>query len=329
MKTSRYKIGLVLVPSLLAMSMACDTGVPTATPPPSVDVPGESQAYDRLLERYLISRFSQLPELYPNELPEDIPLSIPVPEGGQLLGTAVQNMTRDRRDIHVFVESSLSPEEAVAFYIEQFAEVGGEEPDATIFFGITDQGFVEAGTPITKVFCPPVSERDTAIKPITMIVGDSTSSSATDIHVIFLRSDRGSGCELIDPFLRDTGFQFPRLEAPQGANATGGSGSRGDSDSTRTTIETDLSMVETEEHYREQLSALGWELLKVGESVGTAWSTWFVTEEGFLGPRNWVGMLEVRLANAPPPYPGDDEDKKDFITFSVSLQVVTSSEEER
>ncbi len=94
----------------------------------------------------------------------------------------------------------------------------------------------------------------------------------------------------------------------------------------RTRIETALSLTETEEHYRDQLLAVGWELLRVGEGPATAWSTWLVTEEGFLG-RLWVGMLEVRYANLHSDFTEDDGEIGDSVTLSVSLQVVTSEEE--
>ena len=105
MEAKRSNRWLVIAMMLLALSMACDSGDQTATPPPTAGLPGESQAYNRLMEKFLISRFSRPPELYPNELPEEIPLSIPVPEGGQLLGTTVINMSRDRKDVLVFIES--------------------------------------------------------------------------------------------------------------------------------------------------------------------------------------------------------------------------------
>ena len=311
---------------LLALSMACDTGAQTATPPPTAGLPGESQAYNRLMEKFLISRFSQPPELYPNELPEEVPLSIPVPEGGQLLGTTVIDMSRDRKDVLVFIESSQAPSGAAAFYTEWFAGMGWQP---TMYSVNAGQGFVEAGVPITKVFCPPASERGVGLEPVIMRVSHSTASSLTDIRIAIMNSSRGLGCEPMDPYLQDTQFQFPRLEAPPDANATSGSGSSGDVyRSTQTRIETDLSLTEIEKHYREQLTAQGWKLLSVGESASKAFSTWLVTEEGPLRPRNWVGMLEVRFANDPSPYPEDVEEKKDVITFSVSLQVVTAQEEQ-
>ena len=311
---------------LLALSMACDPVAQTATPPPTAGLPGESQAYDRLFEKFLISRFSQPPELYPNEVPEEFPLSIPVPEGGQLLGTTVINMSRDRKDVLVFIESSQAPSEAAAFYTERFAGMGWEQ--STMYSMNAGQGFVEAGVPITKVFCPPASRRGEGLEPVFMIVSHSTASSLTDIRIATVPNTRGSGCEPIDPYSQDTRFQFPRLEAPPDANATSGSGSSGDLyRSTLTRIETDLSLTEIEKHYREQLTAHGWKLLSVGESASKAFSTWLVTEEGPLRPRNWVGMLEVRFANDPS-HPEDVEEKKDVTTFSVSLQVVTSQEEQ-
>ena len=325
MKAKRSSRWLVIAMMLLALNMACDTGAQTATPPPTAGLPGESQAYDRLFEKFLISRFSQPPEIYPNEVPEEFPLSIPVPEGGQLLGTTVINMSRDRKDIQVFIESSQAPSEAAAFYAEQFAGMGWEEPQPTMY---SMQGFVEAGVPMTKIFCPPASERGVGLEPVIMIVSHSTASSLTDIRIAITHNSRGSGCEPLDPYSQDSRFQFPRLEAPPDANARGGSGSSGDVyDSTLTRIETDLSLTEVEKHYREQLTAQGWKLLSVGESAVKAFSTWFVTEEGPLRPRNWVGMLEVRYANDLSPYLEDVEEEKDVITLSVSLQVVTSQEE--
>ena len=328
MEAKRSNRWLVIAMMLLALSMACDTGTQTATPPPTAGLPGELQAYNRLMEKFLISRFSQPPELYPNEFPEEIPLSIPVPKGGQLLGTTVINMSRDRKDVLVFIESSQTPSGAVAFYTERFTGMGWEEPQPTMYSINAGQGFVEAGVPITKVFCPPASERGIGLEPVTMRVSHSTASSLTDIRIAIMQDNRGLGCEPMDPYLQDTRFQFPRLEAPPDANATGGSGSSSDAyRSTLTRIETDLSLSEIEKHYREQLTAQGWKLLSVGESTGKALSTWLVTEKGPLRPRNWVGMLEVRFANDPSPYSEDVEEKKNVITYTVSLQVITSQEE--
>ena len=327
MEAKRSNRWLVIAMMLLALSMACDSGDQTSTPPPTAGLPGESQAYNRLMEKFLISRFSRPPELYPNELPEEIPLSIPVPEGGQLLGTTVINMSRDRKDVLVFIESPQTPSGAVAFYTERFAGMGWEEPQPTMYSMNAGQGFVEAGVPITKVFCPPASETGVGLEPATISVSHSTASSLTDIRIAIMQRNRGLGCEPMYPYLQDAQFQFPRLEAPSDANATGGSGSSSDAyRSTLTRIETDLSPTELEKHYRDQLTAQGWELLSFGESAGKALSTWLVTEEGPLRPRNWVGMLEVRFANDPS-YPEDVEEKKDVITYTVSLQVITSQEE--
>ncbi len=244
-----------------------------------------------------------------------------------MLGTTVINMGRDRKDVLVFIESSQTPSGAAAFYTERFAGMGWEQP--AMYSMNAGQGFVEAGVPITKVFCPPASRRGEGLEPVFMIVSHSTASSLTDIRIAMMNNSRGLGCEPMDPYSQDTRFQFPRLEAPPDANATSGSGSSGDVyRSTQTRIETDLSLTEIEKHYREQLTAQGWKLLSVGESASKAFSTWLVTEEGPLRPRNWVGMLEVRFANDPSPYPEDVEEKKDVITFSVSLQVVTSQEEQ-
>ena len=140
---------LVTVLVVLALALACQADSPTPSPTPSDDLPEDSLAYLRLLERYLVPMWGDPVTVYPQALPDGFGMEIPLPQEGELARSVVRRIGSSREDILVYIDASTGPEEAVAFYAERFAEAGWGEPEVDWDAG----GFVETDTPFIKMFC--------------------------------------------------------------------------------------------------------------------------------------------------------------------------------
>ena len=248
---------------------------------------GDEAALREFVERWLGPTYpgqqADHVTVYLGSLPTDLPYALPLPEGTRVIGSVNQALFSY---LQVILETSLSPEEVMAFYDERLLETGWQAASDASYGG----GFV-SGDP-WLAYCLG-EEAALSITASPWITG------GTDVRLFIERDLRYSRCNSEYMSGQDPGTALiPTLKSPPGVQMVGGitSGSSDSMDAyTETHLLTDLSAGEVAANYNEQLEAAGWTLLESGESEGHAWSYWSLTDEEGL---EWFGTLV--LLEVPP-----------------------------
>ena len=251
-----------------------------------LQTPGEENQLEQFVLRLLAPPLDQRnhqPRLFPGTLPEDLPIDVPVPENGRVLGTLV----RSAEQIEIVLESNLTPEEVVAFYRTQLASQGWSEPEDFMrphMGGFTHAGF---GPHNYITFCQGVGAS------LTLNIAQR-ENAVSDIRVHINLSSEGNPCNQ-QRRLRHQRYghydMLPPLAPPAGTQQRGGGGSSGDTEAHSTaTLKTDLALDALIQHYSEQLSKSGWTRSSEGTSGPIAWHTWKFTDED---QQSWNGMFFI------------------------------------
>jgi hypothetical protein len=201
-------------------------------------------------------------QLLIGELPDNLPLELPLPDGARVLGSLV------RGDTEIVLDATQSPEEVIDFYREQLTAAGWEEPEEPDFSG----GFVSSGVGNGISLCQ--SKKGPRFSLRTL----ESDTGLTDVR-LNLSDGRHSGCDMDVGYMGEES-KIPNLVAPPGVQQWGGGGGGGgDNFYTSADVETELSSRELAKHYTEQLKAAGWTLLTQGEGESVAFSNWSFEDE--------------------------------------------------
>lgn len=217
-------------------------------------------------------------KIFVGTLPDEMPVSLPMPEGARILGSVVKG----EQEIDVVLDVNQTPKQVLDFYKENMAadnwsEIeGGFEPVG---------GFVPAPDVDRITFCRG------ARNPSVTISAYEVKDGFTDVRLNVDTNPDRSPCRESRIF-EDWVTPLPKLVAPPNAKHLSGSLSGGDGSIVRSTatLETDINSAALEEYYADQLKEANWTYIESGQCGPVAWSTWKVMDEDDL---EWDGQLIV------------------------------------
>jgi hypothetical protein len=213
-------------------------------------------------------------------LPQDIPLDIPLPNNVRIVGSA----TGYPIEYSIILSAGQSPETIQEFYEGSLIEKGWHDAPTQGGFGY------ETETHLFSGYC---YEENTAFLQVeTSMISDTETAIrlGLDMEPDAYRCDSGT---YIEPFYMSL---LPILHAPTGITVTGTSSGGGiDTDGNITmTLEGDISEIAVMENYANQLTTAGWVIKTTASGDGVAWSSWVFSDEN--GAR-WTGMLIVNKSS--------------------------------
>lgn len=239
----------------------------TDTSSPNTDS-GE-QLFRELAMRLLVPPYFGGPEggeiqLLTGELPDNLPLEVPLPDGARVIGSFI----RGDKSTEIVLDAPQSPEDVLNFYEERLIAAGWEKPESPGLSG----GFVSSDIANGTSLCQ--SKKG----PRFSVSTRENETRLTDVR-LSLSNGRHSGCNMSTDYMGPEG-PIPDLVPPTGARQWGGSGGGGDdSFYTSAELETELASAEVAKHYTEQLNAAGWTLLSSADADEVAWSSWSFEDE--------------------------------------------------
>ncbi len=225
----------------------------------------------------------------PGELPDDLLVSVPIPNGAEIIGSLV-HVDGKYKQVQIILDVPEDPNEVMEFYRNSLKKAGWNESEV-----FDDSWGFSSVPPMPEiaVFCRYEREGPS----LTVTANTSNGEKPADVQLFLDTNPQASVCrELFTGQSETTKDVLPLLKAPKGAVQKGGGGSTGGGSggggmrSLYTILETELSVKELETHYLNQLVEAGWELKEKGSNGTIAWSTWSFADE--FGNR-WSGFLLV------------------------------------
>ncbi len=257
--------------------------------PSQPEVAGSESELVRLVRRMFSFRYPGAPEpgevqVLAGKLPDELPVELPMPDDADVVGSVVQG----DENVEIVLDVPGEPESVLAAYEERLAAAGWSEPE---FGGPPEGGFVPADGAFGNSFCREGEEPYLTVTAFALDDGDMS-----DVRLSLNSSSEGfTPCDeqMVPPGPPGTGVQglIPRLEAPRDATMLEGGegGGGGDSWYSSSTLKTEMSVADLEQHYREQLEKAGWNREDSGAGGPAAWSTWTFTDDG----DRWIGAFMV------------------------------------
>jgi hypothetical protein len=250
------------------------------------DSSGGEDALRELAMRLLSFHYSLLvagqqvqePQLLVGQLPPDLPVELPLPEGSRLLGSFVQENPL------IAIDTQLAGEDVVAFYRERLTAAGWIAQEE--HFGPPQGGFVHISRSeytVAAFFTP--DDRFTLTVMSAPTPGGRTAVQLT------LQGEAAEFRPRLRPHRPDFMAVLPSIRGPKGAMQTPRGSSGGpDSAETSAALETDFDLAAVSIHYVDELERDGWRRLDAGTSGPVAWSVWsFVDTEG----ATWQAVLLI------------------------------------
>jgi hypothetical protein len=253
-------------------------------------IPGEDNELERLVLRLLVfprdPRVNN-PRLFLGQIPENLPVEVPLPEQSHVLGT----LARSEEQVEIVLTSDLQPDEILRFYRERLTPLGWnelEESDLHHRGGFLHRN-VDPSNHVT--FCQSAQSAALTLNIMQM------EGTTTDVRLTLNLDDESNPCSPQQTrrhrHMRHPGFYevIPTLSPPAGARQQGGGGSSGtDEASTSAKLKTHLTIDVLLKHYTNQLSQAGWTQTAEGVSGPLAWNTWKFTYEE---QESWHGLFFI------------------------------------
>jgi hypothetical protein len=220
----------------------------------------------------------QEPQLLVGQLPPDLPVELPLPEGSRLLGSFVQENPL------IAIDTQLAGEDVVAFYRERLTAAGWIAQEE--HFGPPQGGFVHISRSeytVAAFFTP--DDRFTLTVMSAPTPGGRTAVQLT------LQGEVAEFRPRLRPHRDDFMAVLPPIRGPKGAmQMPGGGGAGPDHVDTSATLESDLDLAAVSAHYLGELAHVGWQQLDAGASGPVAWSTWSFTDQDSAA---WEALLLI------------------------------------
>ena len=227
------------------------------------------------------------PQLFVGELPQSLPVEIPLPENSRVLGT----LARNPQQFEIVLDSELKPEDVTAFYKERLSALGWSELDwppramrggftTTAALGLENSVQFCRGSrgPGLRLMALPGKEEGTDVR-LSLDVGES-SPCAQQAH---MRKMQGMVTGAV------THAFLPKLVPPEGAQQTvRGMSFNVDEASSSASVQTDIGMEMLVRHYTAQLEKAGWNRTNEGESGPVAWNSWSFEDDEHV---QWQGLF--------------------------------------
>jgi hypothetical protein len=248
---------------------------------------------------------TQNAQLLPGQIPDQLPVDIPFPEGGRVLGSLIRNP----ESITMFLDTHLSPEQALTFYTQCMQAAGWQTTD---IYRPHRGGFMPSGSQSrggNETFYQGL--RDPALNALgsSSAWGDddnrNRSGPSFTVHAFQGRSnftDLRLNLEMNSPLpagpkppwrgypSRNIFSSMPALEAPEGANQTeGGASSNPNSAHANATLEMNSDLSTLAAHYKTQLEQAGCVLTEEGQNGPLAWNSWALKEDD----EQWHGFFFI------------------------------------
>ena len=235
----------------------------------------------------------------PGQLPPDMPVDLPIPDGARIVESEIQ----EDSVIFVILDVPMTPDLTLDFYRQHLASQNWREIPGM------NRGFVEQGV-FSVNFCQGPNNS-------SLIVTATPQENGTDLCISVMSDTDYSFCSQGPSFLDDWLMPIPMLTGPNGtrmlyAESMGGPDSM---QAVSATLETEMNSSSLTDHYADQLKAANWTMIGEGESGPSSWSSWsYNNEDG----RAWDGFLMALEL------PGTDE-KQRFVlmqaTYNYSLDL--------
>lgn len=220
----------------------------------------------------------QEPQLLVGQLPPDMPVELPLPEGSRLLGSlAVENPM-------IAIDTQLAGEDVVAFYRERLAAAGWIAQEE--HFGPPQGGFVHSSRSDHSM-----ATFFTSDDRFTLAVITAPAPGGRTTVQLTLQGEAVEFRPRLRPHRPDFMVVLPPIHGPKGALQMPRGGSSGsDSAELNAALETDFDLAAVSIHYVDELERDGWRRLDAGTSGPVAWSVWsFVDTEG----ATWEALLLI------------------------------------
>jgi hypothetical protein len=220
----------------------------------------------------------QEPQLLVGQLPPDLPVELPLPEGSRLLGSlAVENPM-------IAIETQLAGEDAVAFYRERLTAAGWIAQEEQ--FGPMQGGFVQSSRSDHSMATFFTSDD----RFMLMVMSAPAPGGRTTVQLT-LQGEATEFRPRMRPNRPDFMVVLPPIHGPKGAmQMPGGGGAGPDHVDTSATLESDLDLAAVSAHYLGELAHVGWQQLDAGASGPVAWSTWSFTDQDSAA---WQALLLI------------------------------------
>jgi hypothetical protein len=224
------------------------------------------------------------PDLLPGQVPADLPVEVPLPDGARLVGSV-----RWIESAEVIFDCNMNRDEVIRFYEGHYLSLGWTKPES--MFPSMGGGFTITAMSdiIGTYFCK--GEQD----PWLHVRAVAASGEPTSVSVSVSTNQEQSPCgvsqrremammrRLVMPDI------LPILRPPGGATQLGGGGSSGGNGSyhSNADLRTDLGVEAVGDHYNAQLEAAGWTRTGSGSAGPLAWSAWDFKHED----EDWHGLF--------------------------------------
>jgi len=272
--------GIVVMLVVAATAVVASSGVPfrsVVAPAAAADDAGAVRALaQRLLAPAYPGPDGQVATvaLLPGQLPGDLPLALPTPPNGRLVGSAVHQSGARSVSWDVVFDAPGAASDVQAFYHQQLPGLGWVA--APVNQGPMRGGF-QSTTGINSTYC------QKATGPWLSVSAVATPTVPTDVRIRVDASTPG-------PCANQPGAALPQLPGAERLpaltaaadvqiqmNGGGGGPNRFTSDATAITAQS-ASALET--YFAQQLAAAGWTRV-AGDAAGPlAWSIWTVPGDG-------------------------------------------------
>jgi len=226
---------------------------------------------------------TQNAQLLPGQLPDQLPVDIPFPEGSRVLGSLIRNP----ESIDMLLDTHLSPEHVLTFYTERMQAAGWQTTD---IYRPHRGGFMSSGSRSrggNEIFYQGLRD------PALTVNAFPGRGNVTDVRL---------NLEMNSPFppgppphlrgrpSRNNLSLLPGVDAPEGAIQGGGSaGSSPNSAHSDATLVTHTDLSTLAAHYKTQLEQAGCVLTEEGQNGPLAWNTWTLKEDD----EQWHGFFMI------------------------------------
>lgn len=265
------------------------------------DEANDVAALRELAQRSLSASGTGTVELFPGQLPKELPLALPLPVNSRLIGTIARRTSAQQVTWEVLFDSTDAPDAVVAFFSREVGGMGWAAPkpyDYAAYY--VPSGFQSRrasaipGPTSTPRPLPPNTPRNVTLCAPTSDVGLVVTARPASGGMTNVTVTLGSSYGQCDTSRRPTPGPLPTPPIPALSAPTEGSISLVDYEDldenvSDATVETDLSPAELEMHYAGQLQAAGWTRI-VGYVRGPlAWSVWSTPK----GKQGYLSVLEI------------------------------------
>jgi hypothetical protein len=276
------------------------------SPNPNLNAP-DLLEFALRLATYPNDSHTQNAQLLPGQLPDQLPVEIPLPEVSRVLGSLIRNP----ESIDMLLDTHLSPEQVLTFYRQRMQDAGWQTTD---IYRPNRGGFMSSGSRSrggNETFYQGLRDPALTINALgssTAWGDDGNRNHSGPALTVNAFTGRGNvtdvrlNLEMNSPFPpgppphmrgRHSHHIFgllPALEAPEGANQTGGGGGSSlNSAYSEATLETNIDLSTLAAHYKTQLEQAGCVLAEEGQNGPLAWNTWTLKDDD----EQWHGFFMI------------------------------------